>query len=102
MYRRKAKAPHSSKRILGIDQSLVGYRVVSSFSEGMTAQESAHAHPASAQRPVPLNGSMRVARAARIEPAARAQHGADRDLVGANGPHQELPWLQHRCAIDFQ
>lgn len=74
--------------MLGIDQSLVWYGVVSSFGEGMTAQDSAHAHEASAQRPVALDGGMRIAGAAWIKAAARTQHGADRQLVGANAPHQ--------------
>src|SRR5271169_3635293 len=45
---------------------------------------------------------MRVARAAGIEAAAWTQHGADGELIPADGPQQNLTNRYHRWVIDFQ
>src|ERR1700721_1509463 len=45
---------------------------------------------------------MRIAGAAGIETAARAQHGTEQQLVATDDPHQYLAHGRHRCVIVFQ
>jgi hypothetical protein len=75
--------------------------VVATFPERVTAQHAPQPKPASSEDAVAFDRGVRIARARRIEAATRAQHGADRQLIPADDPHQELARRYHFW-IDFQ
>ena len=98
---------HSVMRILGMSQSLiralkVRHGIIAAGMERVAAEQAAKPKPAAAHHAIAFDGRVGVTGAGRIETAARPQHGGDRELIPADGPHEQVARLQHFCVIDFQ
>src|SRR5580698_55515 len=77
------------KRVLAMDRSLFRQWIVSARRKRMTAQDTPQSEPSAFRDAVAFDGRMRIARATRVEAAARPQKRTQGPLIHANEAHQQ-------------